>query len=293
MSAPVRLVAFAALLAVVFGGAALAGSLLEPTAASSAGGSAGRASGHMAAMEDARGGRGAMAASGLAVSSAGLTVEVDRTAFGRDRRQRLSFRIVDAHGRVLRDQFQYESARKMHLIVVRRDTSAYQHLHPQQGRDGTWSVDVALPEAGVYRAFADFQIAGAKHVLAVDLFVPGQFTPHAFPAPRATARTGDLAVDLATPGLSAGRATTLTFVVTRNGRPVSDLEPYLGAKGHLVALREGDLAYLHVHPDEARLPRNQIQFMSTFPTPGTYRLFLQFRRDGAVRTAAYTLEVPR
>ena len=41
----------------------------------------------------------------------------------------------------------------------------------------------------------------------------------------------------------------LTLTVTKDGQPVTDLQPYLGAYGHLVALRAGDLAYLHVHPE--------------------------------------------
>ena len=63
------------------------------------------------------------------------------------------------------------------------------------------------------------------------------------------------------------------------------VEPYLGANGHLVALREGDLAFLHVHPTEG------VQFESTFPTVGRYRLFLQFKHEGRVHTAAFTQEV--
>ena len=87
--------------------------------------------------------------------------------------------------------------------------------------------------------------------------------------------------------LRAGRETTLRFTLTRDGRTVTP-EPYLGARGHLVALREGDLAFLHVHPTG-----DHADFEATFPTPGRYRLFLQVRVDGVVRTAAFTVEVPR
>ena len=80
----------------------------------------------------------------------------------------------------------------------------------------------------------------------------------------------------------------LAFTVTRDGEPV-ETQDYLGAKGHLVALRQGDLAFLHVHPDE-----NRLKFMATFPTAGTYRLFLQFKTtDGRLHTAAFTQEVSR
>jgi len=313
MNVPIRLAAYAAVLGVAFGGAALAGAAIDPTdekpvAASGSrhgGSSADSDAGHVGAAPamhgDAHAGKGAMGANGLAVSSAGLTLEADRTRFAVDKPARLRFRVTDDRGRVLRDEYQLESARRMHFIVVRRDTAIYQHLHPTEAPDGTWSVDVTLPEAGVYRAYADFQIGGVKHVLATDLFAPGRFAPNALPA---AADTGQARLDetqqasgeqvtVQAPGLKAGKETMLTFAVTSDGQPVSDLQPYLGAKGHLVALREGDLAYLHVHPDAAKPAANEIRFMSTFPTAGRYRLFLQFQRDGAVRTVAYTPEVPR
>jgi len=86
----------------------------------------------------------------------------------------------------------------------------------------------------------------------------------------------------------AGEESELGFTVTRQGRPVA-VQDYLGAKGHLVALRQGDLAFLHVHPDE-----NSLKFMATFPTAGSYRLFLQFKTDdGRLHTAAFTQEVTR
>jgi hypothetical protein len=76
--------------------------------------------------------------------------------------------------------------------------------------------------------------------------------------------------------------------------PVTDLQPYLGAYGHLVALREGDLAYLHVHPegapgDGATPAGPRVEFAAEVPSAGTYRLFLDFRHAGVVRTAEFTV----
>jgi hypothetical protein len=83
----------------------------------------------------------------------------------------------------------------------------------------------------------------------------------------------------------AAEETTIRFTVLKDGKPVQ-VQPYLGANGHLVALREGDLAFLHVHPMEGTT-----EFESTFPTVGRYRLFLQFKHAGRVHTAAFTQEV--
>ena len=98
--------------------------------------------------------------------------------------------------------------------------------------------------------------------------------------------SGTAVVDHDEPDFSAAEASRSASVspVTRNGTPVA-IQDYLGAKGHLVALRDGDLAYLHVHADEDRLA-----FEADFPTAGAYRLFLQFEHGGEVRTASFTVD---
>jgi hypothetical protein len=95
--------------------------------------------------------------------------------------------------------------------------------------------------------------------------------------------------------LSAGAEAELSLRVSRDGRPVTDLQPYLGAYGHLVALREGDLAYLHVHPVEPTdgttpAPGPHVAFAATAPSPGSYRLFLDFRHGDTVHTAAFSVD---
>lgn len=63
-----------------------------------------------------------------------------------------------------------------------------------------------------------------------------------------------------------------------------NVDPYLGAMGHLVVVRWGDLAFLHVHP-----VGEDIAFSVTYPSAGWYRLFLQYLVQGEVRTASFTV----
>jgi hypothetical protein len=184
--------------------------------------------------------------------------------------------------------FDVEHTKRMHLIVVRRDATGFQHLHPVQRADGSWSVPVALRDAGTYRVYADFSVGGEPHTLADDLAVDGRLRSRPLPVPTRTVGVNGLRVSLAEGATRAGAESELGFTVTRGGRPVA-VRDYLGAKGHLVALRQGDLAFLHVHPDADRL-----RFAATFPTAGAYRLFLQFETaDGRLHTAAFTQEVTR
>jgi hypothetical protein len=297
MTARARLASFAAVLALAFGAAALAGGAFGPKTEAEPAHGGSSASAHEGEAGDhhamAAGRHGAGEAGGLSVSQGGYTLSSTRTFFQAGRLSQLAFRILDPRGATVRTGFELESERQLHLIVVRRDGRAYQHLHPVRDTLGTWSIPLTLPTAGVYRAYADFRIAGERRTLATDLFVPGDFRPQPLPAPSPTASSDGYQVALETNTVRAGSESELTFRVTRNGRPVRQLQPYLGAKGHLVALREGDLAYLHVHPDAARLAADEVRFMAEFPSAARYRLFLQFKAAGQVHTVAYTLEVSR
>ena len=146
---------------------------------------------------------------------------------------------------------------------------------------------MTLPDAGSYRVFADFSVDGKPHTLADDLTVDGAVRSRELPAPVESVEVDGLRVSLTEGATKAGAESELAFDVTRDGKPVA-VEQYLGAKGHLVALRHGDLAFLHVHPDEGSL-----KFDGDVPDRRQYRLFLQFQTDGRVHTAAFTQEVSR
>ena len=111
--------------------------------------------------------------------------------------------------------------------------------------------------------FADFSVGEKPYTLADDLTVDGSVRSQALPAPAGASTSTACASRLTEGATKAGAESELAFTVTRSGRPVA-IQDYLGAKGHLVALRQGDLAFLHVHPDE-----NRLKFMATFPTAGT------------------------
>jgi hypothetical protein len=132
--------------------------------------------------------------------------------------------------------------------------------------------------------------------LGADLSVAGNYQPAAY-APSRTAQVDGYTVELAG-DLTAGKTSPLTLTVSRAGVPVTDLQPYLGAYGHLVALRAGDLAYLHVHPDGepgdgVTEPGPGVVFYAAVPSEGRYHLYLDFKHRGVVRTAAFTLDAGR
>ena len=238
---------------------------------------------------------------GLSAASGGVALRLATTRLQPGQPGSLRFSIVAKDGTPVRD-YEVEHEKRLHLIVARRDLTGFQHLHPQLGRDGSWSTPLTIEEAGDYRVFADFKRGGVNETLATDLTVDGPSTPHPLAPPSTTASTGDgYTVELEAPASTAGERAELAFTITRGGERV-ETEPYLGAGGHLVALREGDMAYLHVHPtdgggegghggDPATGHDRAVRFETEFPSADSYRLFLQFKHGNEVHTAAFTREV--
>ncbi|GAB3844866.1 heavy-metal-associated domain-containing protein [Nesterenkonia populi] len=207
----------------------------------------------------------------------------------------LSFAVTGPDGEPV-TSYELDHEKEMHLIVVRSDGQHFRHVHPERDESGTWSTPWEWEAAGTYRIFTDFlpEQAGEGLTLSATREVAGDYDPA--PADQPVTETTVDGFDVAVEGdLIAGEATELTMTISRDGMPVAELEPYLGAFGHLVALRDGDLAYLHVHPhddvpasDETAGP--EIVFEAAAPTPGRYLLYLDFQVNGGVHTASLVMD---
>jgi hypothetical protein len=287
-----KLSAYGVALALVAGGAWAIGTAVGPFA-----GAAGANDAEGVGHGDTHGGTVAETAqpdlpAGLASSRGGYTLTPTSTTVPSGTTSSFSFRITGPDNEPV-TRFDVEHEKRMHLIVVRRDTAEFHHVHPEMSADGTWTVPLDLAAPGSYRAFADFAPTGGEATtLGVDLASPGNFQPVDHEPSRVANPDGfEVRLD---GDLVPGETAELTLTVTKDGKPVTDLQPYLGAYGHLVALRGGDLAYLHVHPDGepgdgTTDPGPTVTFFAEVPSAGTYRLFFDFQHGDTVRTAEFTL----
>jgi hypothetical protein len=274
MSSATKLAAYVAVVAVAFGGAAAVGATVGPIDVGGA---------DHPSMTDAAG----TLPGGVAVAASGYRLVVDTAEITPGTPATFGFTIVDDRGAPV-THFDELHERRLHLIVLSRDLVGFHHVHPAMDASGHWSVDLPALTPGSHRVFADFAPSGATNItLGADISVAGALQPLAVPAPAATFAVDDYVVALG--GTPKVGDTELQFTVERGAQTVTT-DPYLGAAGHLVAIRQGDLAYLHVHPHGDGAPT--ITFTADFPTAGTYRLFLDFAHDGVVRTAAFTVNVP-
>ncbi|POM26208.1 hypothetical protein BTM25_05970 [Actinomadura rubteroloni] len=293
MNTATRLGAYGAGLAAVFAAALGAGALTGPVGATDEKGGASHMR-HETTHETGHGTGHDVLPGGLLAEQDGYTLRPATTSVPARRTTDFRFTVTGPDGAPV-TRYTRLHGKELHFIIVRRDLSGYQHLHPVRDARGVWSVPLAAGDPGTYRIFTDVRPATAKEqvTLGTDLDVPGDFGPRPLPPAERVAEVDGYRVKLAG-DLVPGKPSPLTLTVEKDGRPVTDLEPYLEAYGHLVAIRAGDLAYLHVHPmgepgDGTTRPGPSIEFHAEVPGGGTYRLFLDFQHAGKVRTAEFTV----
>ncbi|WP_109507754.1 hypothetical protein [Nocardioides speluncae] len=232
----------------------------------------------------------AITVGGLNTSEKGYSLRLAKNTLPAGKAQGLAFTILGEDGRPV-TAYDVEHERRLHLIVVRRDLTGYQHLHPTLDQaTGRWTTKAEL-RPGAWRVLADFHPTGAdKLALGADLFVAGKFQPEALGKPSRSYRVDGYQVSL-TGELKPGES-PLTVKISKRGKPVKDLQPYLGAFGHMVVLRAGDLGYAHVHSDAdaaSGAAGPDVLFHAEIPSADLYRIFVEFRHGGVVRTAVFTL----
>jgi hypothetical protein len=208
---------------------------------------------------------------------------------------RLHVTIRDDSGRAVRE-LGVSHEKPMHLVVVSRDLRDFAHLHPAAQGDH-FEVEHVFGHAGEHLLFVDYR--DPDHGQIVDrhrLHVPGdpEVDPAPPPASEHTQRAGGLEVMLSVEGaLRAGEGVSLHFHVAdaQTRRPVSDLDPYLGAKAHFIGLSADGVDFVHLHPMDDESVTSTVSAHAVFPRPGTYKLWAQLQRRGVVVTLPFLLHV--
>ena len=236
----------------------------------------------------------------------------------------LILNIKNARGEIVRD-LQTVHEKQIHLILVSDDLAEFNHLHPEPQPDGSYRVGFTFSHGGTYRLYADFTPAGADQIVErFSVTASGAPTPRvALVEDKSLTKTVDgLRVTMQpSESLRAGQELQLNFIVAdeATGKPVTDLQPYLGALAHFVIITEDTSKYLHVHPMEAgAMPgmgreartgkmneemkigqadkadaKVTISAHTTFPDAGLYKLWAQFQRNGQVIVVPFVVRVAK
>lgn len=199
--------------------------------------------------------------------------------------------------------------KKCHLILVSADYKDFQHVHPVLDKTGTFTMkNVAFQRPGRYYVFFDVTPEGSQQILKrFEVQVRGQGEPLVLKEDLSKKTIGGVTVALEPMPmpLKVGDA-MLHFRLSQNGKPVTDVKPFMGAMGHVVALGQGGKPFLHIHPMEGHDGHHgghhgghhqheavpgEVVFHASFPKPGLYKVWGQFLRGSQMLIAPFTVKV--
>lgn len=258
----------------------------------------------------------------VAQSHRGYEMEVTSKPAGIDSNQPAIFKykVKNDKGEVLKN-YSVVHEKIMHFIVVRKDLQYFQHLHPTFDKaTGEYTIAVTFPADGPYKLFPDFTPAKSEDnpqqltvTLNTDVNVGdiGKYKAQPLTPDTENAKNvNGYKVSYNLPNeLIAEKEFSYNLAVEKYGQPVTDLENYLGALGHGVILSEGKLDFIHTHAgdagqgDSAKMDHGsggmekvttkgpKIDFSTTFPEPGNYKIFTQFQHEGKIITTDHAVTV--
>ena len=236
--------------------------------------------------------------------------------------QEYQFRILRPDGRPQMD-YLFDQTKLLHFLAIRNDFTGFAHVHPTLAGDGTWSVHLPLDEPGPYQVYVDTLIKDAQGlpmhlVLRRPLTVPGSYRlSPVVPAPSLSGEADGYRITFNANKITTMDGTRLTqpkgwtvmyfpATVTYQGRPTTDLQPYLSVFAHFTAFNVANDLYGHAHPLEyagsgregwplSTMPVFHggpvLTFHAEFPGAGDYRTFVEFMAGGQLHTASLTLHV--
>jgi YHS domain-containing protein len=216
---------------------------------------------------------------------------------------RLHLAIKDGKTGEVVKEFDEAHTKLFHLIVVSKDLGWFIHEHPEQQADGTFTLDWTFPAGGDYLVFADVAPKDkGSQVISTPLHLKGPsatWGKKLIPT-KGPQNDGGIVADFIPleKKIPVGRTTVLSFKLRdeKTGKPITDLEPYLDAQGHLMIIHQDGGTFVHSHPAEdkeaeALAKKGDVRFTARFPRPGTYKAWAQFQRGGKISTIAFVFKV--
>jgi hypothetical protein len=196
------------------------------------------------------------------------------------------------------DSFDRFHEMQLHLIIVSKDLAYFDHIHPVYKGDGLFEIATQFPTSGEYKLFADYMPTGMSEKVQTHWSTIEGGTPSdpiaLHPDKHLSKVIGDKEVSLSFDHLMQGMELTSSFNLKNalTKEPITNLEPYLGSIGHVIAIRADTKQFLHIHPISDQGAGPIAKFLTTFPSSGIYKIWAQFQQDNDVFTIPFTIEVP-
>jgi hypothetical protein len=225
---------------------------------------------------------------------------------------KLLLTIKDPSGKTTSD-LDVVHEKPMHLLITSDDLAIFDHIHPKPEADGRFVVETKFPSAGKYKLYIDYKPKDEdQRIGRIDVNVSGPARERVslVPDKEETKVFDNIKVTMEPDKpLKAGESIKLNFKVedAKTGKPVTDLEPYLGAMAHFVIISEDSKEFLHAHPEghdheggQGEAPDHgavgahggpEVSAHTVFPKPGLYKTWAQFQRGGKVIITNFVVKV--
>jgi hypothetical protein len=237
----------------------------------------------------------------------------------------LFFRFLHPGTGAVVKNFEVVHTKQFHLFVISQDLEFFEHIHPAMRDDGTWTIETSVPKDGYYQVLCDFMPSGGSGQFLTAALVTANYSgdlatdsAHLTPDTVLKQSDGDLTAALTfnpvQPTSCEYVHLTFNLTDTATGRPVTDLQTYLGQFSHMLLMSEDMQCYVHSHPinllvaqeDPAQTPEYiiapdadlaairggpTVTFDALMPKPGLFRAWAQFQRNDQVHTLPFTFRV--
>jgi hypothetical protein len=262
-----------------------------------------------------------------------LTLDVQALHTDIERRSRSNNDFLPDHGHL------------MHLYAIRQPgMDAVFHLHPSLAGPGKFRISLPEMPAGDYTLYGDVvHASGFPETLVSTITVPanmpaapaGPNDAAASPPSLSAGQLGDryklpdgyvMVWDRPSP-LTANTAYSFRFhLLDANGKPATDMQPYMGMAGHAAFVKTDGTVFAHTHPEGSAamaalmlandshegmnhsgmnmdMPMgmemsehsepisNTVEFPYGFPSAGRYRIFVQMKHGVMIETGAFDASV--
>ncbi|WP_040205404.1 hypothetical protein [Neobacillus jeddahensis] len=210
----------------------------------------------------------------------------------------ISILIKDKSGQPIKS-FETVHEKKMHLFIVSKDLAYFSHIHPKYKGNGQFDITTTFPAGGDYKLIADVTPKGGgdSSIESHWQYVGGEAAKEVplVPDQELTKVVDGKKVSLTFTELTAGKTLHMTFTINdaKTNQPIKNLQPYLGAMGHTVAMSADTENYLHIHPMTTAENGPIVIFMTIFPKPGIYKIWGQFKHNDKVFTVPFVIDVPK
>lgn len=204
----------------------------------------------------------------------------------------LTFKPIDKSDSTKLVALENTHERMLHMITVSEDLSWFDHIHPEAGGTGSYTVTETFPAGGQYLVYADYKPMGLEpRTDRFEIHVAGESRKAVDHQPNLNAVANAYKLSIVNERPLETGSIEIPIVIEKDGQKLTreGIQNYLGAIAHIILIKKEGKDFIHIHPESTI--EYPIVAHTNISKPGIYRMWVQFQTNGTVNTAAFTLDI--